>query len=116
MATTITTNIVCTLSKEDVPTNVCLHRMHGNILVTHLTRHRGKGLRLAVLRLHNEGITPNVVLRLGEPPLQQGAAPKMVLVPGTTKRMLLEGLGKLPCQSCVLVRAAGVEQFGLVER
>ena len=36
MATTITTNIACTLSKEDVPTNVCPHGMQGYIFVTYL--------------------------------------------------------------------------------
>ena len=52
---------------------------------------RGRVLPVAVLTQHDRAVTPDIVLRMGQPPWQRGTALQMVLVWGTTKRALLEG-------------------------
>ena len=51
----------------------------------------GRALPVAILMPHERGVTPDVVLRVGEPPSRRGAAMVMVLAHGTTECMLLEG-------------------------
>ena len=51
----------------------------------------GKALPVAILTPHDWGVTPDIVLRMGEPPSQRGVALEMVLVLGTTERTLLDG-------------------------
>ena len=45
---------------------------------------------MAVLTPQDKGVTPGIILRLGEPPSWHGAALEVVLVPGTSERVLLE--------------------------
>ena len=51
----------------------------------------GRVLPVAVLTPHDKGVTLDVVLRVWGPPSRRGATLEMVLVPGTTRRVLLEG-------------------------
>ena len=51
----------------------------------------GRVLPVSVLTPHDRGVSPDVVLRVGEPSTQRMAALEVVLVPGATERVLLEG-------------------------
>ena len=56
-------------------------------------------LPVSILTPHDRGVSQDVVL-VGEPPTRHMAALEVVLVPGTTKRALLEGHTLQPMRAC----------------
>ena len=73
----------------------------------------GRALPAAVLTPHDWGV-PNVILRMGKLPLRQGAALEMILVPGTTRRMLLKGHTLQPLSGSQLLPLPGRAPEGLL--
>ena len=51
----------------------------------------GRALLMAVCMPHDRGVTPDVILRVGEPPSRLGGALEMGLVLGTTERTFTRG-------------------------
>ena len=51
----------------------------------------GRVLLATILAPHEKGATPDIVLRVGEPPLRHGTALELTLVPRTTECAMLEG-------------------------